>query len=293
MIRLKGRLSSSPNAFQRLLKGDFTQRFGRFLWFRQMYSTIQNLRQRLDGSLQKSAIDLAIPSMFGNLSTDSFVREVEDRSIAFGLHLPESIVNECLQYATQTICTEPGYDRTFLISDLDERGYLPDGHQPIRALVSDVEKCSSISNLSRDSVLLKIARNYLRYLPTQITCHLTWSLAWNRSDDRLQKLYPPTNFHYDIAGYNFVTAYFYITPVLDDRSGPHVTILGSHKRKPMEILLKSGRQTDEAIYRYYDRSSELYVYGDAGFGFFEDPSCIHKVKAPTRCHRLLLQFRFS
>ena len=90
-----------------------------------------------------------------------------------------------------------------------------------------------------------------------------------------------------------VTACFYITPVLDEFSGPHLTIKGSHKRKPLWMLLKSGRLSDEKVYAYYGKDNEIEIKGKAGFGFFEDPSCFHKVKVPTSQNRLLLQIRYS
>ncbi|MDJ0705454.1 MAG: hypothetical protein QNJ46_19415 [Leptolyngbyaceae cyanobacterium MO_188.B28] len=177
--------------------------------------------------------------------------------------------------------------------ELDHNNCLPDGHQVFRALVNDTNQCSAVNVVAQDALLLRIASTYLRYHPTKITCHLTWSLASNLTKGEVQNQYPASNFHYDIAGYNFATAYFYITPVLDEDSGTHVMIRGSHKRKPIWMLLKSGRHSDESVYAYYGKSDEIQIQGKAGFGFFQDPSCIHKVKAPTSQNRLLLQIRYS
>ncbi|MDC0834007.1 hypothetical protein POG22_13475 [Geitlerinema sp. CS-897] len=293
MIRLNGRLSTSPNAIERLMRGDITQRFSRFRWFRQSYSWLQNIRQKLPLGVETNAFNPGSPVVLADASLGEIVSEVKTHAVAFGLRIPEATVSACLNYANRTACTEPGYDRPFFIGELDETGRLPDGHRPLRALAIEPETCPGVAEVASDPLLHQIASTYLRYSPTQITSHLTWSLASDLPETELRTGYPPTNYHYDIAGYNFVTAYFYITPVADELSGPHVMVRGSHHHKPLGMLLKSGRHTDEAIAARYGSDRELVICGDAGFGFFQDPSCFHKLKAPTRQHRLLLQVRYS
>ncbi|MGC9503220.1 hypothetical protein [Baaleninema sp.] len=293
LIRLNGRLSSSSRAIERLMTGNITQRFSRFHWFRQSYSWIRRMQQKFDRTTGQTAVTPRISSVSLDSDPSAIVSEVRHRAVAFGLQIPETTVCACLDYATRTACTEPGYPRPFFIGELDETGRLPDGHRPLRALVCDAETCPEIAAVVRDGQLLQIASTYLGYFPTQITSHLTWSLASDLPDAELRQSYPPTNYHYDIAGYNFATAYFYITPTLDAESGPHVMVPESHHHKPLRMLLKSGRHSDAAIETYYGRDNELVIYGDAGFGFFQDPSCFHKLKAPTKGHRLLLQVRYS
>ncbi|MDF2388571.1 hypothetical protein JMG10_44540 [Nostoc ellipsosporum NOK] len=293
MIRLKGRLSQSPNSLKRLLTGDVTQRLARFLFVRKSYSYLTNLRQRLNFSYYKDYLSTGVNCVVYNTSVDQLVKEVDKDTVCFGLHLPDAMVEEILDYAIHTACMEPGYHRTFLMSELDEYNCLPDGHHVIRALVDDLTKCQAINLIVQDSRLLQIASAYLRYYPTQITSHLTWSLVTNLTQEELKKCYPATNFHYDIAGYNFATVNFYITSVLNESSGCHIMIKGSHKKKPLWILLKSGRHSDETVYAYYGQENEIQITGKAGFGFFQDPSCFHKLKAPISQNRLLLQIRYS
>jgi hypothetical protein len=292
IVGFNGRLSSPQNSPKKVLR-DLTQRFSRFLWFRKSYSLFRNLQQRFNIADYKDYLRTGCQCFFSNLPVDSFVKEVDKNAVAFGLQLPESIVEKILHYATCAPCTEPGYDKSFLINELDQHNYLPDGHRVTRAHVNDVTQCQAVNVIAQDSLLLQIASTYLHYYPTQVTCHLTWSIASNLTEDEVRASYPASNFHYDIAGYNFATTYSYITPVLDDYSGPHVMIKGSHKRKPLWMLLKSGRCCDEKVYAYYGKEDEIYIKGKAGFTFFQDPSCIHRVKAPTSQNRLLLQIRYS
>lgn len=292
MARLAGRLSSSPNALKRLLQGNATQRLSRFLEVRRSYSFFQNIRQRFNSSFHRACLNPASQSLFVDQDVDTRVQEIRQTGVTFGVNLPDAMVAEILDYATEAPCSEPGYDALFKVSDLCGN-CLPDHHQVIRALVNDVENCQPIEAIARDPFLLQVVRNYLHYWPTRVTKHLVWSIASDLPETEVQQHYPPTNFHYDIAGYNFMTAYFYITPVLDEKSGPHVMIRGSHRRKPLSLLLSSGRHADETIYQYYSPKQEISIQGQAGFGFIQDPSCFHKVKAPTRCNRLLLQIRYS
>ncbi len=70
-------------------------------------------------------------------------------------------------------------------------------------------------------------------------------------------------------------------------------ILSSHQKKPIWMLLRSARHQVEDLYSYYDKTQTMTILGEKGLGFFQDPSCFHRVKPPTKQHRLLLQFRYA
>lgn len=89
-----------------------------------------------------------------------------------------------------------------------------------------------------------------------------------------------------------MTAYFYITDV-DEHSRPHVMLKGSHGKKPIHIMLSSNRHPDSTIFKHYSQENEIVITGKRGFGFVQDPSCIHKVVPPVTANRLLLQIRYS
>ncbi|MCM2410035.1 hypothetical protein ACOWPH_09410 [Anabaena sp. PCC 7938] len=217
--------------------------------------------------------------------------DMEKQSVFLGLQLPRYMVEEIYKFATNTLCTEPKHDDEFLECDI-KNGCLKNGRYVMRGLVSNVMNCDAIKQIVHDPVLLNIVRQYLKYWPTLITQHLTWSFASELPVAEIKKIYPPTNFHYDVAGYNFMTIYFYITDV-DADSGPHIMIKNSQKQKPLRMLLAPNRQSDEEVYGYYGKESELVITGKSGFGFVQDPSCIHKVKPPKISNRLLLQIRYS
>lgn len=55
----------------------------------------------------------------------------------------------------------------------------------------------------------------------------------------------------------------------------------------------STRQSEHAVLDRYGADKVVVLEGAAGFGFFEDPACFHKVLPPLTSSRLLLQLRYS
>lgn len=281
----------SKNDFYQRIGAKYWQRLGRFYTFRKAYSYCQNQIQKWHSPTHQKRPLIREKSIFTNISIDKTVAELKQDSVSLGLQLPKDLVREIYEFATQTPCIEPGFNQTFLAEEINN-GRLGNGRYVMRGLVNDVMNCSAIQKLVHDPLLLNIVRQYLNYWPTLITQHLTWSFVSDLPEAEIKKIYPPTNFHYDVAGYNFMTAYFYITDV-DLDSGPHIMIRNSQKRKPLKMLLSSNCQTDEEIYNYYGKADELIITGKQGFGFVQDPACIHKLKPPTKTNRLLLQIRYS
>lgn len=267
------------------------QRLGRFLLIRKAYSFIQNLRQRLNRDVYKKSLIIRETSVFEGVNIEHCVQEIRQDGVAFGLHLSPSLVEQIYQYASETPCSEPGIDGEFFVEEV-QNGRLRGGRPVLRALVRDAMGCEAIERIVEDPTLLQIVRKYLHYWPTRITRHITWSFVTDLAEPQKKLLYPPTNFHYDVAGYNFITAAFYLTDV-DLYSGAHVMIKKSHKNRPLYMSLTSGRQPDKAVHCYYGKDNEITIEGKAGFGFIQDPSCFHKVLPPLKADRLLLQIRYS
>jgi hypothetical protein len=282
---------SLKNDFNKRIGKHYLQRFSRFYAFRKAYSMLENQIQSLNPTVYTKQLEMGEKSLFTGLSVDQMVSDLEVNAVSYGLQLPANMVSEILDFANSTPSTEPGFDDYFVPDDV-QNSRLKGGRYVMRGLVSNVMDCPAIKQLVHDPFLLEIVRKYLNYWPTLITQHLTWSFASDQSEAEIQKIYPPTNFHYDVAGYNFMTSYFYITDVTAD-SGPHVMIKNSLHRKPLKMLLASNCQTDDAVYNYYGKDSEIVITGKGGFGFVQDPSCIHKVKPPSTSNRLLLQIRYS
>ena len=101
------------------------------------------------------------------------------------------------------------------------------------------------------------------------------------------------DFHFDLPGsqFTFFYASFYLSDV-DENSGAHTMIRGSHRFKPFKMKLSRSRCSEEAINKAYGHEQEIIITGTAGTGFLEDASCYHRALAPTQRERLMLQIRY-
>jgi hypothetical protein len=268
-----------------------TTKLGRFLLVRKAYSLLRYQQQSADPAFYQKQVKVRDRSFFEGFDVEPCVKDLHREGVHFGLQLPAPLVEEIYNYAKTAPCTEPGFDGEFQITEVRD-GRLRGGRHVLRALVQDLPQCDAIAMLMQDPILLQIVRGYLNYWPGQIVPVLTWSIASDLPEDVRRKGYPPTTFHYDIAGYNFMTAYFYLTDV-DASSGAHVMMRNSHEKKPLRMLLASGRHSDSEVLDYYGKENEIVIAGKRGFGFVQDPSCFHKVLSPVTADRLLLQFRYA
>jgi hypothetical protein len=151
--------------------------------------------------------------------------------------------------------------------------------------------CPALSRLARDPGLWAIARNYLHCEPSIVAARVWWSFAAPATPD--QQTGNGQTFHFDIDGYRSVAFFFYLTEV-DNESGPHVCVRGSHKRKSWPHLLSLHKSRPDAeIEAEYPRRDIWVLCGEEGQGFAEDTFCFHKGLAPQSRDRLLLQIRFA
>jgi len=282
-----GRLSA------RFAKRDLHRTIGRFGTVRRTYSWWQNRIQHPHEADYQGRLNLCETSIFDDISPEQYAQELRRRSIALGLQLPPAFVSFIYQFALNNHLYEPGFEEEFGVDEIAE-GRLPNGRPVMRGLVKDLHQCEAIEQVARDPALMAIARAYLGYWPTQVTRHLTWTFVSPLPEAEQRDRFLPLSYHYDVAGYNFMSAYFYITD-MDRLSGAHVMIENSHHQKPWQTLFApwSGRQTDEQVLSHYGQKRELLIEGKAGLGFVQDPSCFHKLLPPIRHHRLIFQIRFA
>ncbi len=292
LTQQKNKLHQSNDFAKRISSSKRWQSLGRFKIVRRGYSIFQSQLQRFNSEFYQERLNISSISVVSPVEVNKCVDNVRETGVHLGLQLNPEDVQKIRSFADLNICTEPKQNDSFKVSDIFFGRLNGTDRQVMRGLVSNIDKCPSVDKIVRDATLIEIARKYLGYYPTLITRHLTWSFASDLEESETQKLYPPTNFHYDVAGFNFVTVSFFITDV-NENTGPHIMIEKSHNRKPWQMLVRSNIQKEVDVWRYYNRSSQLTIVGNAGFGFFQDPSCIHKLKLPRNGNRLILQIRYS
>ena len=147
--------------------------------------------------------------------------------------------------------------------------------------------------VANDPQLLAVVTRHLGSSPRAVQIKVHESRVTNATTDYREACMQTVMFHYDVHALNFVYVFFYLTDV-DQSSGAHELILGTHSNKRLAHLFSGARKTDDEIYGSYGgRSRSLVICGLAGTGFIEDTSCFHRALAPVKRPRLALQIRYS
>lgn len=158
--------------------------------------------------------------------------------------------------------------------------------------VQDSSRLAMIREIAGDAFLYEAASLFLGYRPRQVSSWLFWSLANRLSAEQRRDAAQTIDYHYDVDGFNFLYANFYLLDTTA-KNGAHALIAGSSRRKRLRHLLGSARLADAEALQTYGRDSERTLEGPAGFGFLEDASCYHKALPPETGDRLMLQLRYQ
>lgn len=242
----------------------------------------QGLLSRMDGTL------------FPDIDREAFLAEMKRRGCAFGLKLPQRIVESVTRYAE----THPVY-----AFRNEHEGFLPqDRHAAETVLGKEIllaqyynceRDCEAIDEIAADPLLNWVAQRYLGSVPLFLGCNLWWTYPVH--PNRAEQLKHAHFFHRDIDDFRFMKYFFYLTDV-EPGDGGHWFVSGSHRKSP-HIQLRdrfvTRRFEDSEIGAFYDRSDIIEVVGPKGNGFSEDTLCVHKAASPTRNPRLMLQLQFA
>lgn len=158
--------------------------------------------------------------------------------------------------------------------------------------IQDSSKLSMVRAIAGDEFLFEVAALFLGYRPRQVSSWLFWSLANQLSADERRIAAQTIDYHYDVDGFNFMYANFYLLDTTA-KNGAHALIAGSSRRKRLGHLLGSARLSDTEAWQTYGRDAERTIEGPAGSGFLEDASCYHKALPPETGDRLMLQLRYQ
>jgi len=247
--------------------------------------------------LLASKPEIIIPStdssFFPEIDVDSVVENLRRDGVCSGINLPDSALNEILEFTARTYYLGNGkFELPFTLNNKEEqeakygKPFLFGYHQ--RPSLS----CSTIGKLENDPKLWQIAAKYLTGAPILKSTMLWWSFATptEQLDERLQ--FAQGLFHYDLDDYRCLQFLFYLTDV-DPLSGPHAYVKGSHRRKKLQYQLSIDRdKPDRELISYYGSESIVNICGEAGSGFAEDQFCFHRANIPTKKNRLILQIKF-
>ncbi|KAM3106522.1 hypothetical protein [Phormidesmis sp. 146-33] len=230
-------------------------------------------------------------SVFSEIDLPQVIKSLETESLYLGINLPGNLVQEILAFAKSEVCygdRKPNLGFYYLQKEQAQRQY---GKSFVTAnYFNTAETCPAIATLIHDPTLLAIAAAYLGVKPVHVSTRLWWSLATEASGHDRRKA--AQMFHYDLDDYRFLKFFFYLTNV-DLSTGPHICVLGSHRRKKFRHELFRKRFSDAAILQHYASEKVVKICGSAGFGFVEDTLCFHKGEPPLTSDRLMLQIEYA
>ena len=137
-----------------------------------------------------------------------------------------------------------------------------------------------------DESLLAVAQAYLGAAPVQDLVTMWWSVAAGgpASSAAAQQ------FHFDLDRLRFVKVFVLLTDV-DDDTGPHVYVTGSHRSTPQH-LRRDGRHADAEVEAAFPGAAR-HITGPRGTVFLADTSGLHKGLALRRGHRLVFQTEYA
>jgi len=279
----------------RLSQGKLDFVLGRFYRCRKLYGVFRTVRQLVaTHSTALQPIQCAT-SVFEALQIDDAVRMLKIKGLYTDLQLPDDVTKSILKFAQNNLCKRWQLDdlpEDYFLVDQIEHGFLPDGRPVSCADVVSPSSCPAIERIVHDPFILSLFRTLKGYPPRSSRIRLFWYIGLEASHPANSLLPSQAGlFHYDVPGFDSMAVFFYITDA-DRNSGAHVVIEGSHKTKTLPMLFGKRYRSDEYVHRHYGEHCERIIEHRSGYGFVEDPYCIHKFCTPLRSNRLALQIQY-
>lgn len=233
------------------------------------------------------------PSMFGNLKPAAIADALWRTGIFVGLSLPEDIQQELFRFGCETACFG-NFERRleFFAGEhaAAERRFgraILSGHHFERVM-----QCDAALAIQRDPLLIDIARHYLGGEAKLITMRTWWSFpTTSASEADLSRA--SFKYHFDLDDWRMLKFFFYLSDV-DENSGPHVYVRGSHNRRRVkhQLTLLVGHPAEEVL-EFYGSENVIELIGKAGTGFVEDPFGFHMGTPAKTTPRLMMEVGFG
>jgi hypothetical protein len=243
----------------------------------------------LRSAFSRRATPLQPPSLRGAETQDP-VTQLRRDGVAIAPALHPACVDSIYRYAVSGACHAWRGRHPFRITDI-ENGRLLDGTAVAVADVHAPEACPAVARTARDPALLAVAERYLGRPPMRVLPRLFWSPVSDLPDEERRRCGQTIDFHYDIEATRSLYLFYYIAGGTEG-AGAHTVIPGSHLSKPLSMVFGRAFQLETKVLAHYGPGAPTRLEGAPGFGFFEDPACLHKATRPTTAPRLCLQLRY-
>jgi hypothetical protein len=285
-----------PRIQQKGLLNAFIFSTARFQPIRATGNTILNLTQPKSHEARKRMLrprSATKHSIFQGIDPESVIAAIHQRSWFPQFNLTSELVDDIIAEAKD--CPLVSRLQPNLAFHLRDKRKIERqiGRRIVFAKYKDMAVNSrALATVCSDPLLLITATKYLGRTPRRVVPRLVISfVAETSAKDRLEQG-QTTDFHFDVNGFRELFFNFYLTDT-DENSGAHVVVEGSHGEKHWRHLLGSVNVSDDDLTELYPNARITTVCGNRGFGFVEDPYCIHKALPPRSRYRLFLQVRCS
>lgn len=201
-------------------------------------------------------------SLFADLNVATVVKNLEALGFSPGTVLAEGEINRILEF-----CHQGGARRY--------------GNPHLH--------CEAIRNIVYDAKIVEIARKYIGAEPLLFRTYLYWTHPGQPLGQDQGAFRATPHFHFDVGDFRSVVVFTYLTDV-DENSGPHVMIEGTHKRKTASQLISRQLSDDEAKEKFGEKIR--VITGPKGTMFFEELTCWHK-HSPGSKSRLMLVISYG
>lgn len=267
--------------------GTIPYALGRFRTVRRAYSRGVSSLQQFGGA--PGLRTASVGTLFPQNAPEDIAARLRTEAAAFDLRLPKDVVSALQQHAAAAPIKDWGSQQVWRQDDVVD-GRLPNGAPVFVADVVGTDVHPAAVRVARDPVLVDAVSDYLGYRVLGVDTRMMRSFVVDAPVEQRRRT-QTVDFHFDVHGYNFVYANFYVTDV-DAESGAHEMVMRSHADKPLHWLFGSARRTDEEIIAHYGKHRLKLITGPAGEGFVQDSSCYHRVLAPVTRERLMLHLRY-
>jgi hypothetical protein len=163
-----------------------------------------------------------------------------------------------------------------------DRKRVPPGCTMADYQLETVLNCPHVLAVANSDFLIRTATQYLGCLPTISTLRIWWTFPGSERQE-------VHSFHRDRDDWRGLTVFVYLSDV-DEDSGPHHFVRGSHRTRP-ELFWRAHEV--EGLEKAFGRDAIRAVTGAAGTAFLTDPVGIHAGPVPIAQPRLILQVGYS
>ncbi|MEE9412734.1 MAG: hypothetical protein V3V22_06735 [Methylococcales bacterium] len=198
----------------------------------------------------KGAFGRSLNADKNNIIESEMAAQIRERGFSLGAKLPDTLTNRVREFALA-------------------------GNQQV--YINPHLICDSIAEIVNDEKVLQVVEQYLGV--HKICC---CSKLWWNNPEHSEKTYSQgecgeigsnTPFHYDLSDFQSLALFVYISDV-DNASGPHEIIEGSHRDRSLKRYWCRAISEHEAHEKFPGKLVKFV--GPAGTSFFEDVSCYHR-----------------